>query len=73
MVLYAKDNAIRIVLNGEQIVDMDINRWTEPGKNPDGTPNKFKRAYKEMVETGYIGLQDHGGKLWFRNLELKKL
>lgn len=72
MVIYTKDNAIRIALNGEQIVDMDLNRWVTPGKNPDGTPNKFKRAYKEMVEPGYLGLQDHGGKLWFRNLAIEK-
>ena len=73
MVLWAKDNVIRVTLNGEQIVDMDLNRWTTPGQNPDGTPNKFKRAYCEMVEPGHIGLQDHGGKVWFRNLKVRKL
>lgn len=73
MVLYTKDNVIRITLNGEQVVDMDLNRWTTPGQNPDGSPNKFKRAFKEMTETGYLGLQDHGGQLWFKNLNLEKL
>ena len=73
MVITARDNVIQVELNGEQIVDMDLNRWTTPGQNPDGSPNKFKRAYKEMVEEGYIGLQDHGGKLWFRELKVKAL
>jgi hypothetical protein len=73
MILYTKDNIIRITLNGEQIVDMDLNRWTTAGQNPDGSPNKFKRAYNTMTETGYLGLQDHGGKLWFRNLNIEKL
>ena len=73
MVLTAKDNVIQVELNGEQVVDMDLNRWTEPGKNPDGAPNKFKRAYKEMVEPGHLGLQDHGGKLWFRELKVQEL
>ncbi len=73
MVLNAMDNRIYVTLNGEQIVDMDLDRWTTPGQNPDGTPNKFKRAFREMVEPGYIGLQDHGGKLWFRNITVRKL
>ena len=73
MGILARDNIIQITLNGEQIVDMDLNRWTTPGVNPDGTPNKFQRAYCEMVEKGYIGLQDHGGKLWFRDLKIRAL
>ncbi|MGA1195304.1 MAG: 3-keto-disaccharide hydrolase [Candidatus Latescibacterota bacterium] len=71
MTLYAKDNIIRVTLNDEQIVDMDLNRWTTPGQNPDGTPNKFERAFCEMTEKGYIGLQDHGGLIWFRNLNIE--
>lgn len=73
MILYALDNIIRVTLNGEQIVDMDLNRWTTPGQNPDGTPNKFKRAFCEMTEAGYIGLQDHGNQIWFRDIEIEKL
>ncbi len=71
--LIAKDHVIRVTMNGEQIVDMDLNRWTTPGENPDGTPNKFNRAYREMVEPGYIGLQDHGGRLWFKDLRIRTL
>ena len=73
MTLYTQDNVIRVTLNDEQIVDMDLNRWTTPGQNPDGTPNKFKRPYCEMTEKGYIGLQDHGGLIWFRNLNITAL
>ncbi len=69
----AKANKIYVVLNGEQIIDMDLNLWTEAGKNPDGTPNKFKTAYKDMPREGHIGFQDHGQPVWFRNLKIKSL
>ena len=66
-------NLITVELNAEKIVDMDLGLWTEPGKNPDGTKNKFRQAYKNMVNKGHIGLQDHGGKSWFRNIKLKPI
>jgi len=68
-----KANKIYVVLNGEQIIDMDLNLWTEAHKNPDGTPNKFNYAYKDMPRSGHIGFQDHGQALWFRNLKIKEL
>jgi hypothetical protein len=52
-----KDNKIEIVLNGEKIIDMDLDLWTEAHKNPDGSPNKFNTAYKDMARRGFIGLQ----------------
>jgi len=68
-----RDNHLMAFMNGEKIVDVDLSRWTEPGKNPDGTPNKFKYAYKEMVKPGYIGLQNHGHEVWFRNIKIRPL
>ena len=47
--------------------------WIEAGKNPQGTPNKFKYAYKDMPRVGFIGFQDHGSAVAFRNLRIKKL
>ncbi len=68
-----KGPQINIVMNGEQIIDMNLDDWTEPGKNPDGTPNKFKTAYKDMPRRGHIGLQDHGDPVWYRNIRIKRL
>lgn len=68
-----QDNKIYVVLNGQQIIDMDLNLWTESHKNPDGTRNKFRIAYRDMTREGHIGFQDHGQPVWFRNLKIKKI
>jgi sugar phosphate isomerase/epimerase len=67
------DNKIYVNLNGEDIIDMDLDLWTEAHKNPDGSPNKFPTAYKDMPRAGYLGLQYHGNPVWFRNLKIKSL
>lgn len=64
---------IAIVLNDEPIIDVDLDRWTEPQKNPDGTKNKFTKAMKDFARWGYIGLQDHGRPVWYRNIRIKVL
>ncbi len=73
MTITAEANKIYVVMNGEKIIDMDLNLWTEPHKNPDGTPNKFNTAYKDMPRVGHIGFQDHGDLVWYRNIKIKPL
>jgi len=68
-----KANKIYVVFNGKQIIDMDLNLWTEAYKNPDGTKNKFRTAYKDMPRVGHLGLQDHGDPVWFRNIKINPL
>jgi len=68
-----RDNKIYVTLNAERIIDMDLNRWTESHKNPDGTANKFNTAYKDMPREGYIGLQYHGRPVWYRNIRIRQL
>ena len=65
-----KENLITVVLNGHTIICMDLNLWTEAHKNPDGTPNKFNTAYKDMPRSGSIGLQYHGHPVWYRNARI---
>jgi len=72
-VITCRGPKIEVVLNGQPIIDMDLDRWTEAHKNPDGTPNKFNTAYKDMPREGHIGLQDHGKPIWYRNIRIKRL
>jgi hypothetical protein len=71
--LTARGSRIHAVLNGQEIIELDLDRWTTAGRNPDGSPNKFKYAYKEMPRRGHIGLQDHGDPVWYRNIRIKPL
>ena len=69
----ADRNVIKVVLNGQPIIDADLDRWTQPHKNPDGSQNKFDKALKDFPRTGYVGLQDHGHDVWFKNIKIKPL
>lgn len=64
---------IQVALNGAQVLEMDLDRWTLPNQNPDGSPNKFPRALKDFARRGHIGLQDHGRPVWYRNLRVQRL
>jgi len=71
MTIVAKGKRIIVVLNDEKVVDMDLNDWDTAHKNPDGTKNKFDIAYKDLPRSGFIGLQDHGRPIWYRNVKIK--
>jgi hypothetical protein len=64
---------IKVALNGETIAEADLDQWTEAGKSPDGTKNKFTKALKDFPREGLLGFQDHGQPCWFKNVKLKKL
>jgi hypothetical protein len=73
IVITCDRNLIAVKLNGEKVSRMDLDRWTEPNKRPDGSGHKFDIAYKDHPRKGYIGLQDHGADCWFKNIKLKPL
>ena len=64
---------ITVVLNGTLVSEANLDQWAEANKNPDGTKNKFNRAMKDFDRTGYVGLQDHGSPVWYRNIRIKRL
>ncbi len=72
-VITAKGSTITVVLNGEEVNKVDLELWKDAGKNPDGTANKFTKAYKDMARAGRVGLQDHGTPIEFRNLFIERL
>lgn len=73
MTLTADGPKICVVLNNEVVLNINLDHWTEAHKNPDGTNNKFDVAYKDLPRSGFIGLQDHGGRVWYRNIRMKEL
>ena len=73
MVVSCRGPEIKVVLNGEQVLEANIDQWTTPRKNPDGSPNKFKIALKDLPKIGHIGLQYHGQSISFRNIQIKPL
>ncbi|NNC89391.1 MAG: DUF1080 domain-containing protein [Akkermansiaceae bacterium] len=63
---------IKVTLNGTVVVDVNIDDWSEPRRNPDGSRNKFKAALKDLPRNNHIGLQYHGHPVWYRNIRIEK-
>jgi len=68
-----KGPKIAVAVNGETVTTMNCDDYTEPGKNPGGGKNKFKMAIKDFPRKGYVGLQDHGAKCWYKNIKVLEL
>lgn len=71
--LRAEGSRIVCHINGVEVFDVNVNDWPEVGKNPDGTANKFKVAIKDKPMKGYIGLQNHGQYVWFKDVKITPL
>jgi hypothetical protein len=60
--------------NGVNVVEFHL--WTEDWKKMvTGETSKFKdwEWFVNPAKEGYIGLQDHGNDVWFRNIKLKEM
>lgn len=69
---------VEVRVNDQPVASMNVNRFKEPGKCPDGAPHKFQlngnpRAVKDFARRGFLGFQDHGHKVWYRNIKLLEL
>jgi hypothetical protein len=60
-------------INGEQCFQVNVEDWDTPGKNTDGSTNKFKKALKDFPRKGHIGFQNHGQVVWFRDVSITPL
>lgn len=59
-------------VNGENVLEYHL--WTDDWKNM-VLNSKFKEYYDFLntAEEGYIGLQDHGDDVWFKNIKIKEM
>ena len=69
---------INVKVNGEQVAAMNCDKFVEPGVCPDGQKHKYKlkgepRAVKDFARKGYLGFQDHGHKVWYKNVKIREL
>jgi hypothetical protein len=65
--IIAKGNQIKVILNGETIVDADIAKASDP-KTLDGQNHPGLKR-----EKGYIVFCGHGHDVWFKDLKIKEL
>jgi hypothetical protein len=64
---------VTVTVNGEKVAAINCDEWDQPGRRPDGSQHKFRKAIKDFPREGYIGLQDHGHDVWYKNIKLKEL
>ena len=68
-----QNNWIAIAMNGDRVLDMDLDQWTEPTRIPTAARTSSPGALEDFARSGYLGLQDHGRPVWYRNIRVKPL
>jgi len=56
-IITLKDQHLHVILNGEQIIDLDIS----------------KSSIKDRPSKGHISFQDEAKRIWYRNVRIKEL
>jgi 3-keto-disaccharide hydrolase len=69
---------VSVRINGELVCEMDADEFDEPGERATKGDHKYelngkKRAVKDFARKGYLGLQDHGHPVWYKNVKLLPL
>ncbi len=67
------DGTIAYRMNGETTLEFHL--WTDEWKKmiADSKFPEFNPDFANVAKTGYIGLQDHGHAVWFRNIKIREL
>ncbi|MDD4270600.1 MAG: DUF1080 domain-containing protein [Pirellulales bacterium] len=69
---------VSVKLNGETVCEMNADEFDKPGERAIAGEHKFelegkKRAVKDFARKGYLGFQDHGHPVWYKNVKLLPL
>lgn len=72
-VIKAKDGQVTITMNGTEVVS--YSHWTKEWDNlvQNSKFKDFDGFTEGISKGGYIGLQDHGYPVWFRNIKIREL
>ncbi len=77
MTITCKGPMIYVLLNGQQVNQIDMRKWTSAKKNPDGSeiPPWLSKPLADLPLKGHIGLQGKhsGAPIYFRNLKIKEI
>jgi hypothetical protein len=64
---------IQVKVNGKVTARMDTSKWTEEGQRLDGSEHKFGGVIADRPQSGHIMLQEHGAKVWYKNIKVREL
>ena len=67
-----KGPKMSVKVNGEKVSEINLDDYKEPKKRPDGSKHKFGDI-KNLPRKGFLGFQDHGSQVWFKNVRVKEL
>ena len=67
------EGTIAYRMNGETTLEFHL--WTDEWKEmiADSKFPDFNPDFADVAKTGYIGLQDHGHAVWFKNIKIREL
>jgi len=69
---------IEVVVNDRKVCSTNCDDFDQAGYCPDGEKHKYRlgsqpRAVKNFARKGYLGFQDHGQKVWYKNIKVREL
>jgi len=67
-----------VKVNGELVCQMNADELDQPGERAIAGDHKYKlngksRAVKDFARAGYLGFQDHGHPVWYKNVKVLPL
>lgn len=73
LMVVSQENLLSVVLNGERIIDLDLDQWMASGGDDADTSDTSRAGRPAPGREGFIGLEDGGSPVSFRNMRIKRL